>query len=269
MSLISHFGNGSSKVFPLPGASAVASVTVNGVAATVTASDAFSVTLSAIPAQGSAVVVDFTPALPNTAVEGTFAQMKALSSPVNGATFRVTNYGKGGSLWRYSSAAGDWFPTAPVKVYEKTSLTTGLSQTAEQILQTISIEAGLLANKTFRLLASFGKNGATDTSNGLQVRFGTAGTIADTSLYTVLNLAAANRSGGADLWLRAASATSLEKMGGSPSGAFSGGVSSSLIAAATTVANMATQALVLSLTASMGGTTDKPQLGYVALEIQP
>jgi hypothetical protein len=200
----------------------------------------------------------------------TFAQMKALTGMSEGDVVKVTNYGRGGSLWRYSASLTDWFPMSPTKVYEKTATTDGVTQLADQLLLAIPTEAGLLANKVWRLTVSFGKDGTTDAAGTFSMRMGTAGTIADTAVWQASSaLSAANRCVGYDSWNRMASATSVEKLGGSASAAWSGGTSGSTLNAATTVANVATQATYVSLTTTMGGTTNKPQLGYVALEIQP
>ena len=110
----------------------------------------------------------------------TFAQMKALTGMADGQLVTVTNYPAGkGSTWRYSATFGDWFPVGPCKVYENTALITGLAQAADQLLLAIPVEAGLIANKVFRLLVSFGKSGTTDASGTFSLRMGTAGTTAD------------------------------------------------------------------------------------------
>ena len=202
----------------------------------------------------------------------TFAQMKALTGMVEGQMVCVTNYGKGGSTWRYSATLADWFPTAPLKVYENTALISGVAQTADQLLLAIPCEAGLLASKVFRLLISFGKTGTTDASGSFAFRLGTAGTTADTSFATAGAgaLAAGVRSVGFESWHRMASATSVNKLGGLAAGSFQQASGSGVVLNnATTVANVASQAVYLSLTTAMGGATDTPQLGYVALEIQP
>lgn len=204
---------------------------------------------------------------------GTFAQMKTLtcSSSVNdGAIYNVTNYGRGGSQWRCAGSVGDWFPTSPLKVYENTALITGVAQTADQLLLAIPMEAGLLANKVFRTMASFGKTGATDASGTFTFRMGTAGTTADAGVAsTSASLGASNRSVSLDFWNRMASATSVNKLGGVPSPSFGGGASGTLLNAATAVANVTSQTVYITLTTTMAGTTDTPQLGYVAVEIQP
>lgn len=202
--------------------------------------------------------------------QGTFAQMKALTGMANGVHYMVTNYGRGGSLWRYSSTLTDWFPVAPTKVYENTATINGVAQLADQLLVAIPIEAKLLANKVFRILVSFGKTGAVDASGTFSLRMGTAGTTADTSVATgATNLAAANRSAGMELWLRMASATSVNKLGGQALSPWNAAGSGALLSAATTIADVTTQSTFITLTTTMAGTTDTPQLGYVAVEIQP
>lgn len=204
---------------------------------------------------------------------GTFAQMKAVAAPTDGQLYYVSNYGKGGSLWRYSTTALDWFPTAPTKIYENTALITGLQQTAVQLLVAIPCEANLLANKVFRLIASLGKDGVTDAyGTATDLRSGTTGTVADAVIHTTNlsgTLSAAQRSAGIESWLRAASATSLQKLGGNNVGAFNASGSAAILNNPATVADITTQLTYLSITTTMGGVTNKPQVGYVALEIQP
>lgn len=211
-------------------------------------------------------VVDEIGAGTGSAGRGTFSQMKAISSPANGATFLVTNYGRGGSLWRYSSTLSDWFPTAPVLIYENTAVIDGVAQTAAQILLAIPAEANLLKNKRFRLLHTAAKNGTTDTVT-TQLRMGSTGTTADASVLTIIAVAAAQRANGAETWLRMASDTSVERLGG---GAVSFGNTgtSAVVALAATVADV-TAANFVSISCTSTGATDKPQLGYVALEILP
>jgi hypothetical protein len=201
---------------------------------------------------------------------GTYAQMKAVTGMADGAMYLVTNYGRGGSLWRYSASLTDWFPVAPTKVYENTGLITGVAQLADQLLVAMPMEAGLLANKVFRVTAALGKTGTTDAYGTLSLRMGTAGTTADTQVVS-LNGAppAASRSMGVEFWGRMASATSVNKLGGTNFAAWNATGSSSVLNAATTIANVTTQATYIDLTTTMGGTTDSPQVGYVAVEIQP
>jgi hypothetical protein len=162
------------------------------------------------------------------------------------------------------------FNPAAIKVYENFALIPGVAGTADQVLLAIPIPAGVLDGKVFRVMVSFGKNGTTDASGTFSLRMGTAGTTADTQVATTsANLAAANRSVSFDFWMRMASATSVNKLGGAPNLSFGGGASSTLLNAATTVANVSTQLTYITLTTTMGGATDVPQLGYVAVEIQP
>lgn len=202
---------------------------------------------------------------------GTFAQMKALAGVPDGSTYLVNNYGRGGSVWRYSVALADWFPIAPVKVYENTALISGALTVADQLLLAIPCEAGLLANKVFRLIFSLGRDGTTDATGTTTIRLGTAGTVADASIAAAGSLISGTvRSVGLEAWQRMASATSAEKLGGGPMAAFAAaGGSGSVLSAATVVPSVASQAVFLSITTTMAGTTNKPQLQYAALEIQP
>lgn len=200
----------------------------------------------------------------------TFAQLKALTGMQDGAMAFVTNYpANKGSTWRYSTTVGDWFPMAPCKVFEKTALTSGVAQLADQLLLAIPLEAALLTNKVFRLLATFGKSGVVDNTGTFSIRLGTAGSTADTAIASAGAIGAGSKSVGFDVWNRMASATSVEKLGGGLTAAFNGTGSSSALNQATAVSNVTSQAVFLSLTTAMAGTTDTPQLGYIALELMP
>lgn len=200
----------------------------------------------------------------------TFAQLKALTGMADGVTAFVTNYpASKGSLWRYSSALTDWFPNAPCKVYENTALITKVAQTADQVLLAIPVEANLLAGKTFRLLGAVGKSGTTDAFGSLSLRMGANGTTADAQVVSLAGAPdAASRSLGFEFWGRMASTTSVNRLGGTNFAAWSGNGASGILLAATTVGNV-TAANYVTLTTTMSGTTDTPQVGYVTLEIQP
>lgn len=201
----------------------------------------------------------------------TFAQLKAVTGMQNGAVAFNTSYPPNkGSYWVYSSSVGDWFPMAPCRVYEKTTVTDGILQLADQLLLAIPCEANLLANKVFRLLVSYGKDGTTDASGTFTFRMGANGTTADTAISSAAGtLLAANRSVGFEIWSRMETVTSLVKLGGSGTAAWVATGSSSVLNAATVVANVTTQTTYLTFTTTMPGTTNKPQIGYVALDIQP
>jgi len=203
----------------------------------------------------------------------TFAQMKALTGMPDGATVFCTSYpANKGSEWRYSSALSDWFPVAPCKVYEKTTVTDGLLQTADQVLLAIPLEANLIANKVLRVIASLGKDGTTDALGTMSFRMGAAGTTADTAVFTaVTSLSAAQRSIGYDTWLRMSDATTVHKLGGVAVNAWSGSNGSSQVTLdqTATIANVTTQTTYITITMTMPGTTNKPQIGYTAVEIQP
>lgn len=198
---------------------------------------------------------------------GTFAQMKAVTGMSNGDSYLVTNYGRGGSIWRYSSTAGDWFPAAPVLIYENTDVISGVAQTAAQVLLAIPVEANLLKGKRFRIRYSVGKSGTTDTMTPA-VRMGSAGTTADAGVASPSQLAAGTRSVGYQSELFMVSTTSAVRLGGGPSVSFGASTSSTALNGATTVADV-TAANYITVTCTMGGTTDTPQLGYVAVEILP
>lgn len=86
MALFSCFGNGIDATFKLPRVAGVNSATVNGAGATIVSSDAFSVTLSAPPVAGSAVVVDYNPAGSLSARSPTILAASATKVDLTGTT---------------------------------------------------------------------------------------------------------------------------------------------------------------------------------------
>lgn len=198
----------------------------------------------------------------------TFAAMKALTGMVDGQLVFVTSYpANKGSNWRYSGVLADWFPVAPCLVYENTALASGVAQAAAQILLAMPMEAGLLAGKRFRMLVTWAKSGGTDTLTPT-VRMGSAGTTADATVASPATLTGTNRSIGNEMWFRMASATSVERLGGVAGAAWNATNTSGVAFAAVTVASVAA-ANYLSLACTMGGTTDTPQVGYVAVDVLP
>jgi len=198
----------------------------------------------------------------------TFAQMKALTGMSDGDIVKVTNYGRGGSLWRYSASLTDWFPTAPTKVYERTTtaLAAGLVQAAAQVIVTAAMEAGLLSNKVFRVLTSSARSGTTDTMTPV-LRLGAAGTTADATIATLSTVTGTNRAVGTESWFRMDTATSCIRLGGSVNGSFNGGTSG--VANAATAVDTVASACSISFGCTMSGAVDTPQFGYLAIEIQP
>jgi hypothetical protein len=202
---------------------------------------------------------------------GTYAQMKAISSPQDGASFQVTGYAnftpKAAQTWRYSVANSDWFPIAPALIYEATPLTNGLVQTAAQILLAMPVDAGVLVGKTFFVKSTQAKSGTTDTITPA-LRMGSAGTVSDTQV-SGLNTIGAQRSIGQEMWFRMASNTSVVRLGGLPYAPFSGTAGTVLLAnVATTIADVSA-ANYVSISCTMSGTTDTPQIGYTGLWVMP
>jgi hypothetical protein len=200
----------------------------------------------------------------------TFATLPAAASN-SGVVARVTDVGRaGGSLWMSDGTI--WRPVAPVKIYENTGLITGISSGTEQVVLAIPYVANILTGKIFRLLCSMGRNGTTDAWTTLTLRMGANGTTADTAIatYTTVLTGGSARSQGVDNWSRMASVTSVEKFGKANAGSSFDDTSASgaVLNAATTVTTVASAGYI-DVCATMSGTTDKPQLGYVALEIQP
>lgn len=196
----------------------------------------------------------------------TFATLPAAAS-YTGVVARVSDVGRtGGSLWMSDGTI--WRPVAPVKIYENTALVEGDLSGDDQVVLAMSYAANILTGKVFRVLATFGKGGTTDAMTAYGLRMGTNGTIADTQIGTTSGLTAPQRSIGVEYWFRMASVTSIEKLGTGNGGSVSWaqGGSSLAINTAATVTTVASAGYI-DLTIDIAGTTDKPQVGYCAIEI--
>lgn len=171
----------------------------------------------------------------------------------------------------------------PRFIGEKLTVTTGLTQTADQVIGSIAIPAGSLqAGDVFRLMATVGRDVNTDAfGSATTIRMGTAGTTADSSvgavnLSTLFAGAGANLSAGLERWLRVVSVGAnsvIELLGAADANpSWSAAGSSAAVGAQATLTgyNLATQSGFLTITTTMGAAVgSKPRTGYMRLEVLP
>lgn len=217
-------------------------------------------------AAGYPVGVPGSPLIPSGS--GTFAQMKAVTAPAEGQLYYVSNYGRGGSLWRYSAAASEWYPTAPLVIYENNTVITGLMQTGDQVLLAIPCEAGILLKKKIRLRFAIGRDGATDSVGSAILRMGLTGTIADTAVSTQPTILTSGRAIGEDAWVRIDTPTSVIKMGGLGFNGYNGASSSIPLGTATTIGDVSGASYITITTTMTTAAANRPQISDVMLEIQ-
>jgi hypothetical protein len=166
-------------------------------------------------------------------------------------------------------------------VAEKTAITDGAIQTADQVIGSLSIPAGALkVGDCFRALVTFGRDNNTDAYGTLQsLRMGTAGTVSDSlagqfNLSSLLPAASGGLSLGNESWWRVVSIGTnsvVENLGvgngaaswtgASPSGAAVGNQRT------LTGYNLTTQAGFFTFTTTMAtAVSTRPRTGYMRLE---
>lgn len=170
----------------------------------------------------------------------------------------------------------------PRLIAEKTAITDGAIQTADQVIGSLSIPAGSLnVGDCFRVLITFGRDVFTDAYGSAQtMRMGTAGTTADTAAASAnlssLMPAGSILSAGLEKWFRVVSIGTnsvVELLGVGNASSSWNSVSTSGAAVATQASltgyNLTTQAGFFTFTTTMAtAVSSKPRTGYMRLEIQ-
>jgi hypothetical protein len=174
-----------------------------------------------------------------------------------GRLVRCTNFGAGGAVlmdtgtrWKPSNNSV-WLGTLDTPV-------TGITNAAETIAFQYLIPAALLrATDRLRLAYTFGKSGTTDNGT-IRFRMGTAGTTADTQLYTSgTGIVAANRATSSMIDFRIETATTIQQMnqsGGNAAVGYSGSNSGAVLSPIT-ISNVS-NALYFSLSLQSAGAAD-------------
>jgi hypothetical protein len=183
---------------------------------------------------------------------------------------------------QYFVTPGGVILRVPRTISEKTAITDGAIQTADQVIGSLSIPAGSLrVDDCFRVLTSFGRDNNTDAyGTTTTFRMGVLGTVADsvaTQSNQSANFPAASGalSSGIERWFRVVSigTNSVIEVLGVANGTSSWANQTSGNAVATqatlTGYNLTTQAGFFTLTTTMlAATTTRPRTGYMRLETQ-
>lgn len=131
---------------------------------------------------------------------------KPATYPVGQPVF-ISNFGPKGSHWYYDGTL--WKPLGGRVTMAALDADSASINNSETItLQALFPAGGLQVGDQFEIPWKVNKSGTTDTG-GLRVRMGTAGTTADTQLFSQTVLIAANRQGGAVFGFRLNSATTV------------------------------------------------------------
>lgn len=145
---------------------------------------------------------------------------------------------------------------------------TGAASASEQIGFSKLLPAALLATgDRLRMWVSVGKNNTAENF-GFRIRFGTAGTTADTTLLGSVNvLTSTALSNGFFVIFRREAATSERKMGtGVNLTTYMGAANTGAVASAITVSNMDSNPMYLTMTAQMSVGAETPIINDVVVE---
>lgn len=149
-----------------------------------------------------------------------------------------------------------------------TSTSTGTTSVAEQILKQVAIPAGLITSaRYFCIRALWSKSGTTDNVTPVRIRLGTAGTVADASIASSNSFLAANRSYVTESWFTATDATTLRLMTGNFASSFHTTVGTTAIPINAAIPDMSANNLILTLSATMAGTTDTPSVNNLIIVV--
>lgn len=176
----------------------------------------------------------------------------------------------GGTLMRWNGTY--WRVLAPTyAIHDPTPGANGDLIGNDQIVKSAAMPAGLLrACREFIIRATFGKSGTVDASSFVRVRLGPAGTVADPFLWeNAPGLASGNRSWPAETTHILTTATNVRQVGPLNLSGWVGGGTSFSSPQDKAVSDVDANALTLSLSIDMNGTTDAPQGLYLALLLMP
>jgi hypothetical protein len=174
------------------------------------------------------------------------------ASYATGQPVFMSDVGPKGSHWYYDGTL--WKPLGGECLLASLDATSASIGNSETIVFQYQMPTGLWQNGyVLHFAMSMSKSGTTDTG-ALRARIGTAGTTADTQIFNVNVLAAANQqfSGVADIRLE--SATSVQQM---PNTAGIGlGAANAAVASPVTISSAVANALYFNASLSSGGTTN-------------
>lgn len=165
-----------------------------------------------------------------------------------------------------------WRLTAPTDIIMDTTLsTTGTTGTSEQFLKAATLPQGCLRlGRTFAFRHLSVKSGIVDAVSNTRLRLGTAGTAADTAIVNTTGFSAASRSYPTSTLLFAPSATQIRILGSQNAVTdWSGTGSSASYPNNFTVPDIDANALILSVSLQMAGSTDTPNVAHLIVTLFP
>lgn len=201
------------------------------------------------------------PAITNITFANLLANFPAADH--SGRIFRLTDLGN----TLFESTGTRWRPVNRTALVGSLDTEQAMRGTAETILYQMLFPAGVIKDgDRLRLRMTGGKSGTSETAT-FNVRFGAAGTVADTALQTFSILTPTNISTGILTDFKRISATSIRKMGQGSQATSYTGPSTGVVLAATTVSSMDGNPMYLTLTNTMSSTVESFTLHDVQVEI--
>ena len=168
-----------------------------------------------------------------------------------------------------NAANAYWSMADRTSVILNTALVSGTTSGADQIVFSQLLPAGLLrACRAFTARYALAKSGTTDAVTSSAIKLGITGTVADANIVALPNMAAGNRTlaGEQSWWV--SSATQLTRWGPQNNNGW-GGSGSGVAITTFTISNLDANALYMSISVDMTGTTDTPQVQAFELELVP
>lgn len=193
-----------------------------------------------------------------------------------GKTIRITDVGGntagiGGGNFFFSNGIR-WKPqNGSILLDSVDTANPGVANTVEQNLNLnhIVIPAGVIGDfDRIRLWLSMSKNNTVDSTT-IRIRFGSQGSITDQTIATITTLATTNQSLGVLLEFKRLALNSIQKQGNASTDVSYNGASAGAYPAATSVINMDTNAMFLSITSQLTAGTEIVTLQDYTLELCP
>ena len=172
-----------------------------------------------------------------------------------------------GARGQWHSDGTVWKPCNPIVLFDNTSAVVGIASVAEQILKQAVIPGSLLRGlRTFDVVFTLSKSGATDAVTTTSIRFGPLGTTGDTAVYSTSQFTAPNRqySGGCE-WFASSDTTIRTRPVNQNVAPLSGSPLAGAFPTQSVVSNLSVGNFFLSVTAIMAGTTDTPSGNHLMI----
>lgn len=214
------------------------------------------------PAQKAA----FQSSVSGVVIAADFAALLAIPSPDDGQRAVVSGAVIPGGIkntrWVYSDSK--WRLNGPQDLMVDLAPSEGVTGTAEQVLKTYALPAGLLPSLRYmRTYCNFAKSGTTDAVPQSRLRMGSAGSTSDKLIVSSSSFGASSRQYSLESYGFAASASQWRIIHNGSTGLGVGSTSANIYP--NNISLTTTAALYLSLSAQMAGSTDTPIAAHVII----